>query len=99
MVGPASDRDFILTGNIMMDIVAPTAERPRPATPFVVLGGGLFRNSQRFQSGRFSSTEGAFTAGAGVRVWASRRVLAAADARIGWDTHVRIAASVGVALR
>lgn len=99
MVGPGSDRDLILTGNVMVDILAPTPDRPRRTTPFVVLGGGLFRNSQRFANETFSSTEGAFTVGAGLRAWASERVFVAADARLGWEPHLRVAALVGVALR
>lgn len=99
LAGPGTDRDLILTGNLMLDILAPTATRPRRTTPFVVLGGGLFRHSQRFSTGTVSSTEGAFTAGAGVRAWASDRVFVAADARLGWEAHLRLAAVVGVALR
>ena len=99
MQGPGSDRDLILTGNIMLDVLAPTAHRPRPTTPFVVVGGGLFRNSQRFGNESYSSTEGAFTAGVGLRTWISERTSVAADARVGWELHLRLAALVGVALK
>ena len=99
MQGPGSDRDTILTGNVMLDVLAPTADRPRRTTPFVVLGGGLFRNSQSFGSERYSSTEGAFTAGVGLRTWISERTFVAADARVGWEMHLRLAALIGVALK
>ena len=99
MSGPGSDRDLILTGNVMVDLLAPTASRPRRTTPFVVLGGGLFRHTQRFLTGTFSSTEGAFTFGTGVRTWVNERVYVAADARLGWEPHLRVAALVGVALQ
>lgn len=98
-VGPNSDRDLIVTGNLMVDVLAPTATRPKRTTPFVVAGGGLFRHSDRFNGETFSSTEGAFTAGVGVRTWATDRVFVAGDARIGWEAHVRLAVTVGVALR
>jgi hypothetical protein len=98
MVGPGDDRDLIVTGNVMFDVLAPTGTAPRRATPFLVVGGGLFRHTDRFQSGTFSSTEGAFTLGLGARVWATRRTFVAVDARLGWEPHLRVAATVGVAL-
>jgi hypothetical protein len=98
MIGPDSDRDLILTGNLVVDVLAPTADRPRRTTPYVVVGGGLFRHSDRFQSGTFTSTEGAFTAGVGVRGWTSDRVFLALDARLGWEPHLRVAGTVGIAL-
>lgn len=98
-VGPNSDRDLIVTGNLMVDLLAPTAARPARTTPYLVAGGGLFRHSDRFNGQSFSSTEGAFTAGVGVRTWATDRVFVAGDARIGWEAHLRLAVTVGVALR
>ena len=98
MVGPDSDRDLILTGNVVVDVLAPTADRPRRTTPYLVAGGGLFRHSDRFGSETFSSTEGAFTAGVGIRGWTSDRVFLAIDARLGWEPHLRLAGTVGIAL-
>jgi hypothetical protein len=98
MAGPGSDRDLIVTGNVMVDLLGPTADRPRRTTPFVVAGGGLFRHSDRFGTEAFSSTEGAFTGGLGVRTWIGERAFIAADARVGWELHLRVAALVGVAL-
>jgi hypothetical protein len=99
MAGPGSDRDLILTGNVMVDLLAGTADRPRRTTPYAVLGGGLFRHTQRFPTGTSTSTEGAFTAGLGLRAWVNERVYVAADARLGWEPHLRVAALVGVALK
>jgi hypothetical protein len=97
LVGPDSDRDLILTGNVVIDVLAPTADRRRRTTPYLVAGGGLFRHSDRFGSDTFSSTEGAFTAGVGIRGWTSDRVFLAVDARLGWEPHLRLAGSVGIA--
>ncbi|MBL8137052.1 MAG: hypothetical protein JNL48_10570 [Acidobacteria bacterium] len=99
MSGPGSDRDLILTGNVMVDLLARTADRPRPTTPYVVLGGGLFRHTERFLTGTSTSTEGAFTLGVGLRTFVSERVYVATDARLGWEPHLRVAALVGVVLR
>lgn len=98
-VGPNSDRDLIVSGNVMVDMLAPTAARPKRTTPYLVAGGGLFRHSDRFNGEAFSSSEGAFTGGIGVRTWATDRLFVAADARLGWEAHVRLAVTVGVALR
>ena len=98
MVGPGDDRDLILTGNVMFDVLAPTATGPRRVTPFLVAGGGLFRHSDRFRSGTYSYTAGAFTLGLGLRAWTTKRTFVAVDARLGWAPHLRIAATVGVAL-
>lgn len=99
MSGPGSDRDLVLTGNVVVDVLAPTAAKPRRTTPYGVVGGGLFRHSNDFAGRTFSSTEGAFTAGVGVRTWLSERVFAAADARLGWEPHFRLAGTLGVVLR
>lgn len=100
MVGPGSDRDTLLTGNIVVDLLAPTARRPRRTTPYLVVGGGLLRHTSRYRPSAalrpFTSTEGAATLGVGLRGWVSRRVFLGADARIGWEPHLRLAGLVGV---
>lgn len=99
MIGPDTDRDLIVTGNLVVDVLAPTLDRPRRTTPYLVIGGGFFRHSNRFFNETFTSTEGAYTAGFGVRTWVTERVFVAADARLGWEPHLRLAATVGIALR
>jgi hypothetical protein len=99
MSGPGSDRDLILTGNLGFDLLGPTVDRPRRTTPYVVAGGGLFRHSNRFGAETFSSTEGAFTAGVGLRSWIGERVFVGADARVGWELHLRLAAVVGFSVQ
>lgn len=98
MVGPGQDRDLIVTGNLMFDVLAPTAARPRRVTPFLVAGGGLYRHSNTFLTGTYATTEGAFTVGLGVRAWTTRRTFVAVDARLGWEPHIRLAATVGTNL-
>ncbi len=99
MSGPGSDRDLILTGNVMVDLFPRTADRPRPTTPYLVAGAGFFRHNERFLTGTSTSTEGAFTVGVGLRTWVNERVYLATDARLGWEPHLRVAALVGVALK
>jgi hypothetical protein len=94
MIGPGDDRDVILTGNLTVDVLPPG----RRATPYFVAGGGFFHHSDRFGASTFSSTEGAFTAGGGVRGWLNDRVYVAGDFRVGWELHYRVAGTIGVAL-
>lgn len=99
MVGPGDDRDLVGTVNLVVDFLKPTLDRPRRTTPYLLVGGGFFRHTDRFFTENYSTTEGAFTAGLGVRTWINERVFVAADARLGWEPHVRLAATLGIALR
>ena len=87
---------FILTGNLTWDLLAPVNGRSRRVTPFLVAGGGLFQTRETFLSGSFTSNEGAFTAGGGVRAAVSDRVTVGVDTRVGWELHLRVSGSIGV---
>jgi len=87
----------MLTGNATFDLVRPVNGQPRAVTPFAVVGGGLFRTSETFPNNQISThTEGAFTAGGGVRALVGKRVVAGVEARIGWETHIRLNGFIGV---
>jgi hypothetical protein len=88
-VGPGDDRDQTLTGNLTY------AFRDSGLTPFVVAGGGLYHHSDRFGGQTFSSSEGAFTAGGGVRIPFSSGWYVAPEARVGWEPHIRLHVAVG----
>ena len=90
MIGPGDDRDLFLTGNVTFDVFS-----NRRVTPFFVAGGGLFRHSDRVGFGSFSSTEGAFTGGGGVRFLIGERFYLAPEARLGWELHTRLSMSAG----
>lgn len=77
----------VLTGNLALDLVT---SRPGRVTPFLLIGGGLFRTNESFGSTSFTSTEGAWTLGGGLRYRANRRVSVGVDARSGWEPHVRV---------
>lgn len=87
---------FVLTGNVTFDLLPPANGRPPAITPFVVAGGGLFQTRETFLRGPFTSTEGAFTAGGGVRARVGDQVTVGVDSRIGWELHVRLNGLVGV---
>jgi len=89
---------LMLTGNVTWDLLAPTNGRPRRVSPFLVAGGGLFQTREHFATGPFTSGEGAFTAGGGVRTSLGKRVAAGVDARIGWELHLRVSGLVGFQL-
>jgi len=89
---------LMLTGNLTFDLMDRVNGSPRVLTPFVVAGGGLFRTEQSFPFDNFSSSEGAFTGGGGVRVKVGDRVYAGAEVRVGWETHIRYNGMLGVHL-
>jgi hypothetical protein len=87
---------LVLTGNLTFELLAPRNGRVARVTPFLVVGGGVFQTRESFPSGTFTSREGAFTAGGGVRTSVGRRVTAGVDARIGWELHLRVSGFVGL---
>src|SRR5262245_28176801 len=90
---------LMLTGNMTFDLVGPVGGRPRPITPFLSAGAGLFHTRETFLNGDpFNSTEGAFTAGGGVRALVGERVIVGAEVRVGWELHIRLNGMVGVRL-
>jgi hypothetical protein len=88
---------LIATGNVTWDVFAGSGDPP-VVTPFLVAGGGLFQTRESFPVGTFTSREGAFTGGGGVRGRAGRRVTVGVEARIGWELHVRVNGLVGLQL-
>lgn len=98
MIGPGDDRDLMLTGNVTLDFLASGPGRTHRATPYVVAGFGVMNLSNRSGGVGYSSNEGAFTGGGGVRVWVTRKIYAAGEFRVGWEPHIRFTGTVGVAL-
>ena len=90
---------LMLTGNVTCDLARPPSGAPRAVTPFIVAGGGLFRTRERFTNrGVFTSSDGAFTAGGGVRARVGKYLMLGAEARIGWELHIRLNGLLGVRL-
>lgn len=87
--GPGHDRDQTLTGNVRFDF------RTTGTSPFVVAGGGLYRHTDRFFTERFSSTEGAFTLGGGVRIPLDQGWYLTPEWRMGWEPHMRVQVALG----
>lgn len=96
-IGGGNHSHLMLTGNVTFDFLRPANGQPRRVTPYAMVGGGLFQTRQQFPNGgSFVSSEGAFTAGGGVRGLVGDRVIVSADARIGWEPHVRLSGAIGV---
>jgi hypothetical protein len=93
MIGPSGQRNLFLIGSLWYDLTPPAS----PVVPYVVVGGGWYRHRELVGTGPYYSGEGTFTGGGGVRVRLGDRVYVGADARIGWELHLRTAAHVGVA--
>jgi hypothetical protein len=100
MRGPGFDRDLFVTGNLTFDLlVLPVEARRGTVNPFLVVGAGLMRHSDRFGTTTFASSEGAVTGGGGLRVWLTDRVYALGEFRLGWEPHYRVTGGIGVRWR
>jgi hypothetical protein len=93
----ANHSHLVVTGNVTWDVLAPT-NRPHRVTPFLVAGGGVFQTREHFFNGTYTSSEGAFTAGGGVRALVGDRVTLGLEMRAGWEPHIRINGVVGLQL-
>jgi len=95
MRGPDRDRDFMLTGNLTFDLLHPLVSGPPRLNPYLIVGGGLFQHRDDFRGATFTSTEGAFTAGGGLRVFLTHQVYVAPEVRVGWELHLRTSLAMG----
>ena len=94
-IGPGSDRDLFVLGVVRAGVLPYS----RPVVPFVTAGAGLMRNSMSFRGSSFSSSEGAFVFGGGVRLRLSSRAFGAPEFVFGWEPHVRVGVTAGFTLR
>jgi hypothetical protein len=90
MSGPGSDRDYTLTGNISYDLL--TASR---FSVYTVVGGGLIRHTQRFNSSDFSVNEWTVNGGIGVRLHLTERFFVAPEFRFGWEPLLSTQVGIG----
>ncbi len=97
-ISGAHHSHLVLTGNVTWDVLAPTNRRPRRVTPFLVAGGGVFQTREHLFNGTYMSSEGAFTAGGGVRALVADRMTLGFDMRVGWEPHIRINGLIGLQL-
>jgi hypothetical protein len=93
-----SHSHLMVTGNVVFDFLRPDGGQPRRFTPFGVVGVGIFQTRNQFPIANFTSTEAAFTAGAGIRTLLGNRVTLGGDLRVGWELHVRAGGTIGVRL-
>jgi hypothetical protein len=93
--------NLTLTGNLTFDLVT---DRPgRRVVPYIAAGGGYLRQRTLVGSGPgspvlqpFTSSEGTFSAGAGVRVAIGQRLYVAPEFRLGYEPETRFAVMIGL---
>ena len=95
MRGPGTDRDFMLTGNLTFDFLRSGTTGPPRLNPYLVASGGLFQHRDGLRGGTFTSNEGAFTLGGGLRVFLTDKFYIAPEVRVGWELHFRSTLAVG----
>ena len=95
-IGGDNHSHLVVTGTVTFDVLAPANGRPARVTPFLAIGGGLFQTRESFAAETFTSSEGAFTAGGGIRALVGDRVSVGLDARVGWELHLRVAGLIGL---
>jgi hypothetical protein len=93
MKGERYHSDLMLTGNVTVDLLE--ARPGRRTIPYLLAGGGLFQTRDRFNNDTFTSSEGGFTGGVGVRILITDRAYIAPEFRGGWEPHFRISVSLG----
>jgi len=86
---------LMVTGNITWDVL-PSRGGSRLVTPYLVAGGGVFQTRDQIPGGTFKSNEGAFTAGGGLRFKAEGPLIVGAEARVGWELHLRVNGFIGL---
>jgi len=58
----------------------------------------VFQTREHFVNGPYTSSEGAFTVGSGVRALVAERVTLGVEVRAGWEAHIRINGLIGLQL-
>ena len=95
MRGPGIDRDTFLTANATFGLLDPAPTRPLLVVPYLIGGVGVVSMTTQVGTGPYSSSEGTFTTGAGVRVASRQGWFIAPEVRIGWELHWRAGVQIG----
>lgn len=95
MRGSGEHRDTFLTGNVSWDLRPRMPEARLNLVPFVLGGLGVMSLTDSVGTGTYSSTEGAFTAGGGLRLESASGLYVAPEVRIGWELHWRAGVTIG----
>ena len=90
MIGPRNDRDITLIPHISFDF------RPgEPVRPYVIGGVGFHQFRDKFNGVEFRDNQWTANGGIGVRIPIAPSVFVSPELRLGFETFVRAAASVG----
>jgi hypothetical protein len=90
MRGPGQDRDLVLLGNVVFDLI----RRPARVSPYLVAGAGLLRHSNGNGPVTWSGTAVHVGGGPGMTVAITSRTGAFAEWRFGWEPFTRVTAGL-----
>jgi outer membrane protein with beta-barrel domain len=90
LIGPRNDRDITIIPNISFDF------RPgQPVRPYVIGGVGFHQYRDQFNFSDIRDSQWTVNGGVGVRIPITPNVFVAPEFRLGFETLIRAAASVG----
>jgi len=90
MIGPRNDRDITLIPHISFDF------RPgQPVRPYVIGGVGFHQFRDKFNGVEFTDNQWTANGGVGVRIPVAPNIFVSPELRLGFETFIRAAASVG----
>lgn len=98
MIGPGHDRDLFVMGNVTFDAYRQSGSGARRVSPYFLVTGGYYLHRNRVGPFSFTSHEGGFTTGGGVRAFVTDRIYVAPEMRLGWEPHLRATVTVGFTL-
>ena len=87
--GSNDEHDWTLTVNATVDLVLDAPSSPRRFVPYLAVGVGYLSQTTQVGTGPFTSGEGTFSGGFGVRVSVSRRFFVAPGVRVGYEPELR----------
>ena len=90
MAGPGSDRDVTLIPHITFDFL-----RGEKVRPYLIGGAGWMHHSDKIGQIKISNNEWVVNGGLGVKLFITPGLFVAPEFRLGFETIVRAAVSIG----
>jgi hypothetical protein len=87
------DRDLVFLPNVTYEF-----RRGKRVVPYFIGGVGILNHRETWDHFDWSATGRFISGGFGTKIFLRSRIFAAAEARIGWEPHIRVTGSLGYVL-